>query len=37
MLRLSVDVDVENVNIKLVFTSFKIKNYFHIKTQFLMI
>ena len=26
----------ENLNIKLVFNSFKIKNYFHIKTQFLM-
>ena len=27
----------ENININLVFTSFKIKIYFHIKTQFLMI
>ena len=27
----------ENVNINLVFTSFKIKTIFHIKTQFLMI
>ena len=27
----------ENFNIKLVFNSFKIKNYFHIKTQFLMV
>ena len=27
----------ENFNIKLVFNSFKIKNYLHIKTQFLMI
>ena len=37
LLKLCKELCKEKFNMKLVFTSFKIKNYFHIKTQFLMI